>query len=178
VAYDVLIISPGVNRQFAAQRVIGYNAIIMDSHILTEVSELEGVSNTLVSALAAAAFPVSATVVALHGDLGAGKTTLVQAVARTLGIVETVTSPTFVVMKHYGTEHADFTTLVHIDAYRIETDDEMRPLGFTQLLMTPHTLICIEWAERIANLLPDTTMHITLELNPDGTRTLTYGNKK
>ena len=150
----------------------------MDSRILTAVAELESVSGEFVSALAATVSIKSATVVALHGDLGAGKTTFVQTIARTLGITETVTSPTFVVMKQYETEHADFTTLVHIDAYRIETGDEMRPLGFTQLLAEPHTLICIEWAERIENLLPDTTVHITLELNADGTRTFTYGYKK
>ena len=158
-------------------QVIGYNAIIMDSRILTDVLELDRISGELVSTLAATLSALSATVVALHGDLGAGKTTLVQAIARTLGIVETVTSPTFVVMKQYETEHADFSTLIHIDAYRIETDDEMRPLGFLHLLSEPHTFICIEWAERITQLLPDTTVHISLELNPDGTRTLTYGNK-
>ncbi len=141
------------------------------------MAELEGVSTELVSRLAAISSDGSATVVALHGDLGAGKTTLVQAIARTLGVTETVTSPTFVVMKQYEIEHADFTTLVHIDAYRIETTDEMRPLGFAQLLAEPRTLICIEWAERIATLLPDTTVHMSLELNADGTRTLTYGNK-
>ncbi|MEZ4200481.1 MAG: tRNA (adenosine(37)-N6)-threonylcarbamoyltransferase complex ATPase subunit type 1 TsaE [Candidatus Paceibacterota bacterium] len=112
-----------------------------------------------------------ATVLALHGDLGAGKTTFVQLLARQLGVEETVTSPTFVVMKQYETTH-DFSNLIHIDAYRIETEEEMRVLGFEGLLQSPQTLICIEWAERIKNLLPTHTHHLTF--TPDGeTRTVT-----
>lgn len=149
----------------------------MESHQLTTVAELEMLSRECLAALRAGTSFDAATVLALHGDLGAGKTTFVQAIARVLGITETVTSPTFVVMKQYETAQSDFTMLVHIDAYRIETVDEMRPLGFAQLLALPQTLICIEWAERISTLLPATAVHVSLELNADGTRTLTYGNK-
>ena len=116
--------------------------------------------------------PAVATVLALSGDLGAGKTTLVQLLARVLGVTDTVTSPTFVVMKQYETTNDAFAELVHIDAYRIEDVDEMRPLGFTTVLARPGTLICIEWAERIAPLLPPQTVSVTLVLNRDETRTL------
>jgi tRNA threonylcarbamoyladenosine biosynthesis protein TsaE len=118
-------------------------------------------------------FPNEAVVLALSGDLGAGKTTLVQLLARVLGVTGTVTSPTFVVMKQYDTENETFPQLVHIDAYRIEDIDEMRPLGFTSLLTQPGTLVCIEWAERIAALLPTHTIAATLTVNCDDTRTLT-----
>ncbi len=118
--------------------------------------------------------PNSATVLALIGDLGAGKTTLVQALARELGITDVVTSPTFVVMKSYETTNTVFTTLVHIDAYRIDDVDEMRPLGFLSLLTQPNTLLCIEWPERIASLLPTKRYTLSLFANPDGSRTNTY----
>jgi tRNA threonylcarbamoyladenosine biosynthesis protein TsaE len=116
--------------------------------------------------------PDVATVIALSGDLGAGKTTFVQSIAESLGVTDSVTSPTFVVMKQYETQNDTFTELVHIDAYRIDDADEMRPLGFTALLMRPEILMCIEWAERIESLLPPQTIAITLTQHHDGTRTL------
>lgn len=121
----------------------------------------------------------TATVLALHGELGAGKTTLVQALAKTLGITEEVTSPTFVIMKQYDTraKNTDFLTMVHIDAYRIEDPKEMEVLGFAELLKTPRQLICIEWAENIEKLLPRNYIDIKIEIiGPDGGRQVTiYG---
>jgi tRNA threonylcarbamoyladenosine biosynthesis protein TsaE len=119
----------------------------------------------------------AATVIALHGDLGAGKTTFVQALARQLGVTETVTSPTFVIMKSYETSDDMFSVLVHIDAYRIESTAEMDPLHFETILTSTHTLVCIEWAERIATLLPISTKHISFTLESNETRTITYGEK-
>lgn len=114
-----------------------------------------------------------AAVVALHGELGAGKTTFVQMLAKALGVNEAVTSPTFVVMKRYELpqEKNDIKTLVHIDAYRIEDENEMTPLRFTELLATPGFLICIEWAEKIKNFLPKSYIDVTINItNQDGGR--------
>jgi tRNA threonylcarbamoyladenosine biosynthesis protein TsaE len=143
----------------------------MTSTVFTTMAELEVIVSELVARISKVT-DEGATVLALHGDLGAGKTTLVQLLARTLGVTETVTSPTFVIMKQYATTHAQFETLVHIDAYRIETEDEMRPLRFADILNQSGTLVCVEWAERIPNLLPAHTVHVSLELLPDGSRTL------
>ena len=101
----------------------------------------------------------SAAVLALHGDLGAGKTTFTQELARQLGVADTVVSPTFVVMKGYETTHEYFTQLIHIDAYRIEAVDEMRVMHFGEILGQNNTIITIEWAEKIAELLPTHTLH-------------------
>lgn len=110
-----------------------------------------------------------ATVLALRGDLGAGKTTLVKALAVRLGISETVTSPTFTIMKRYETgEGASFATLYHLDVYRIEDLSELTPLHFNELLRLDNTLICIEWAEKIASLLPPHTIVVTLEHAENG----------
>lgn len=94
-----------------------------------------------------------ACVITLSGPLGAGKTTFVQACAQVLGVSEVVTSPTFVVQKRYKTQHSDFNSLVHIDAYRVEDLKELTVLHFEELLKEPHTLVMIEWPERIAPLL-------------------------
>lgn len=97
----------------------------------------------------------NATVVAFYGELGAGKTTLVQAIAKELGVEEVVTSPTFVIAKWYKTNHSDFYTLVHVDAYRIEKEEEIKTLGFDRLLKEPKALVIIEWPERLPNILSE-----------------------
>lgn len=112
-----------------------------------------------------------ATVLGLSGDLGAGKTTFVQTLAKKLGVQETVTSPTFVIMKSYLIEDR-FKKLVHIDAYRVENIDEMRVLGFAELLEQKDTIICIEWAEKIKELLPKETVQLKFQLVGEN-RTLT-----
>lgn len=94
-----------------------------------------------------------ATVVAFFGELGAGKTTLVQAIATELGVQEIVTSPTFVIAKWYRTTTSNFYTLVHIDAYRIEKEEELSTLGFDKLLREPKALVIIEWPEKLPKTL-------------------------
>jgi len=132
-----------------------------------------GVASNLLRELASAP-KETAAVITLTGNLGAGKTTLVQSIARALGVSEVVTSPTFVVMKSYQTTHAVFTTLVHIDAYRIDDVAELEVLHFKELLATQNTLICIEWPERIMNAIPNGPIEVSLDLNPAGTRTISY----
>lgn len=134
-------------------------------------AELPSYAASCVSSLPVAS--KDAMVVALHGDLGAGKTTFVQALARVLGVTDTVTSPTFVIQKQYATTHERFARLLHIDAYRLETPEELVRLGFAEQCADPEQLICIEWAERVAPLLPAHTVHYTFA--PDGVerRTIT-----
>ena len=94
-------------------------------------------------------------IIALQGDLGAGKTTLTKTLARELGIEQEITSPTFVVAKSYQTNGSDFTKLTHIDAYRIEDLSELRGIGFVELLQDPKTLIIVEWPELISSAITD-----------------------
>lgn len=94
-------------------------------------------------------------VIALIGNLGAGKTTFVQKFAKALGISETVTSPTFVILKKYG-------TFIHVDAYRI-TSTELLALGFRELVGDPRNVIVIEWADRVMDTLPKDAMIIKFE---------------
>ncbi len=93
-----------------------------------------------------------AFICALSGDLGAGKTTLTQEIARQLGVVEHVNSPTFVIRKRYETTHPTLRNLIHIDAYRLHSGSELRALKFDDDSALPNTLLCIEWPEQIADL--------------------------
>lgn len=96
-----------------------------------------------------------ATVVGLYGELGSGKTTFMKYLAKALGVKEEIKSPTFVIMKSFNLSiFPSFNKLIHIDAYRIEKEEEMLNLGWNEIIANPQNLVCIEWAEKIAGLLP------------------------
>lgn len=115
-----------------------------------------------------------ATVRALHGDLGAGKTTFTQVLARTLGVEEAVVSPTFVIQKIYALEGQLFERFIHIDAYRLERADEMVFLGWEELCADPRNLIVIEWPENVGNAIPNDARHIHFSYIDDETRGIAY----
>jgi len=139
------------------------------------VQDIASLATSLVAYASEQKNETGATVLALSGNLGAGKTTLVQHVASELGVDEVVTSPTFVVMKRYETTHLGFTELIHIDAYRIEQATEMVVLGFLEWLKNPHTLICIEWPEKISTLIPKGAIAVSLMVVDDTQRKISYG---
>ena len=97
-------------------------------------------------------------VVALHGELGSGKTTLIQGIARGLGRdPDVVKSPTFVLMREYPGE----TPLVHIDGYRLEGAPAVSWLD-VDLIFSPHKITLIEWAERFEGCLPENYVDVRL----------------
>jgi len=116
----------------------------------------------------------SATLVGLYGELGSGKTTFMKYLAESFGIKDTIQSPTFVIEKIYdltptpspcegeGRRDRKFDKLIHIDAYRIEKEEEMLSLGWQEIISDPKNLICIEWPDRIAKIMPKHIM-ITFE---------------
>jgi len=97
-------------------------------------------------------------VVALHGELGTGKTTLIQGLARGLGLgADAVKSPTFVLMREYP----GAVPLIHIDGYRLEGAPSVAWLDL-DLMFSPQKITVIEWAERFEGLLPEDA--VTLQL--------------
>jgi tRNA threonylcarbamoyladenosine biosynthesis protein TsaE len=111
------------------------------------LEELEQYAQEFVAALPQRA-EHRAHVVGLRGNLGSGKTTFTQAVARALGVRDMVTSPTFVIAQSYHTAHPVFTRFVHMDAYRLEGEVE-DTIGFASYLEDPHTLVFVEWPEHL-----------------------------
>jgi len=101
-----------------------------------------------------------AFVVGLYGDLGSGKTTFTQAVAKIFNIKEDVTSPTFVIMKSYqitrnSTFNIPYSNLIHIDAYRLDSAKELSALNWERTLGDSKNIIFIEWPERVLEVLPE-----------------------
>lgn len=116
----------------------------------------------------------SATLITLSGDLGAGKTAFTQATARTLGVLEPVTSPTFVLAKSYDLEGQAFERLVHIDAYRLAGGKDLGALDFVRTLGDPLTLVMLEWPEIVKDALPVADATITLKVLSDTEREISY----
>jgi len=114
--------------------------------------------------------------VGLYGELGSGKTTFIKYLAKSFGIEETIQSPTYVIMKRHEirdtsnevrkklnppnivTRNSCFVFFFHIDAYRIEKEEEMLNLGWLKIISDPKNLICIEWPENISGIMPEHTM--------------------
>jgi len=107
-----------------------------------------------------------AIVIGLEGDLGSGKTTFVQGIAKGLGIKEKITSPTFVIMKKY-----DF--LYHIDCYRIKSKDLLE-LDFKEIIKQSGNIVVIEWAERIKKVLPKDVIWMKFEYLDKDKRKIIY----
>ena len=95
------------------------------------------------------------SIVTLQGPLGAGKTTLVQYLARTLGAPKRAISPTFALMRVYKTKKSklNIARLVHVDAYRLENEKDLVVLDLDEELLEPATIVLIEWPEMIRSWL-------------------------
>lgn len=104
----------------------------------------------------------SATVIALVGELGAGKTTFTQGFLKALGVKHPVISPTFVLIRRYPLKNLQFTDAYHIDCYRLEKASELVKLGLKEILKNPAHLVLIEWPELIKKYLPQNTHRITI----------------
>lgn len=97
-------------------------------------------------------------ILALSGELGSGKTTFTKSLGKALGITQTITSPTFVMMQEYQIPRKasgkKFGWLYHLDLYRTDNFSEVKALGITEFWAKPETITVIEWADKIAKDLP------------------------
>ena len=108
------------------------------------------------------------TTLALHGDLGVGKTTFAQGLAHGMGIADAVTSPTFTIFTlHRGSAR----TLVHLDAYRLENDRQIESLMLEDFLVSPWCM-AVEWPDKISAWIPKNALHLDLGITPDERHTI------
>jgi tRNA threonylcarbamoyladenosine biosynthesis protein TsaE len=144
-------------------------------HMKPHVVDVKGL-NTLACELAPRIQPKNdgATVVALAGDLGAGKTTFARAIARNFGIEEEVTSPTYVIEKIYIPTKGQFSRFIHIDAYRLHGAHDLDVLGWKDLLQEPDNLILIEWPEKVVGAIPADAFQISLLYIDENKRAITH----
>ena len=124
----------------------------------TEQVETTSAAETQALATRLAAEMPEGTVLCLHGDLGAGKTCFVQGLAKALGVRRPVGSPTFTLINEYKGQRA----LAHIDLYRVRGAGDAFGLGLEDYLFHFRGIVAIEWAERVAELLPEECWHVRL----------------
>lgn len=115
------------------------------------------------------------TVVAFHGEMGAGKTTFINALCRELGVESDATaSPTFALVNEYRSD-TTAELIYHFDLYRLESLDEAMDMGIEDYLDCGAVCL-IEWPDVVDPLLPDDTIDVSISVNDDGSRTLSFDN--
>jgi tRNA threonylcarbamoyladenosine biosynthesis protein TsaE len=112
-------------------------------------------------------------VVALQGDLGAGKTVFTQGIGRGWGATAHLISPTYVLIRRHERAQ-DKVKLYHIDLYRINSPQEAIDLGLEELLGAPHAICVVEWADRAPDLFPDERLWVTLRWIDEYRRALMF----
>ncbi len=136
--------------------------------ILKNLGEMEKFAKSIANKISNASANGKAIILALSGDLGSGKTTFTQSFISSFGVKQTVTSPTFVLEKIYKIPKQNknkkvggnisnflrFKYIIHIDAYRLNSGEEMKDLGWEKISNDPQNIILIEWPEKIADILP------------------------
>lgn len=120
-----------------------------------------------------------AKIITLSGDLGAGKTTLTQELAREFGIKGNIVSPTFVIMKIYNINlnskyYSHFKKLIHIDAYRLDSSEELFKIGWKELISDKDNLILIEWPEKVKEVIGNSDFKIMLSHVDNETRLIEF----
>jgi tRNA threonylcarbamoyladenosine biosynthesis protein TsaE len=110
-------------------------------------------------------------VVALSGEMGAGKTTFIQSLCKALGVLTEVTSPTFALVNEYFNQ--DGESIFHFDLYRIEDPQELFDLGYEEYFFSGDRCF-IEWPEKAGHLIPDDALHVDIVVHEDGSREIVF----
>jgi len=142
--------------------------------ISKSVSDTEKIAEDFVKKLSLG-FYNTALVVGLYGDLGSGKTTFTQFIAKIFNIKEDITSPTYVIMKSYkinqnSISNIPHSNLIHIDAYRLNSAKELLTLDWEKTVSDPRNIIFIEWPERVAEILPENHLKINFKFVSENER--------
>ena len=104
-------------------------------------------------------------VIGLAGNLGAGKTVFAKGLAAGLGVKKTISSPTFVLMRVYPVKSAAIKQLIHIDAYRIKSANDLTAIGAAEYFNWPDAVTVIEWADKIKKILPKKAKFVKISIN-------------
>jgi len=111
-------------------------------------------------------------ILALFGNLGAGKTTFIQGLAKGLGIRGRVLSPTFIFIRPYKLSKG--YKFYHVDLYRLDSEKDVEAIGLNEILQDKNAIVAIEWPEKIENLLPKGMISIKIEELDETKRKLTF----
>lgn len=151
----------------------------MDKYTTKSFQETQQAGAELARKLTQKKTQKTATVLALRGDLGAGKTTFLQGFAKGLGVKENILSPTFVIMKKFliprnaKLYNSQYSYFYHFDCYRLNSYEEVLQLGFKEVISDPKNIVAIEWPEKLGEALLKNTITIKFEHLSENERELT-----
>lgn len=129
------------------------------------LQEIHDVAKTFITATK------SYNVFAMHGDMGAGKTTFVHALCEQLGVKDAISSPTFSIINQY--KAAGETIVYHIDLYRLNNEEEAVQAGIEDCLFSGN--ICfVEWPDRAPGIFPDDTLHVKVTVGENSSRKIEW----
>ena len=171
VALSEVMLRRGVGR-FVRSTLFCYTNLM--KYLSKSLEETGQIAKTFLETI----YPIggSSVVVALEGNLGAGKTAFTQEVGKILGVVENIHSPTFVIEKIYKIDWRKFKNLIHIDAYRLEKESELLHIGWKEIVKEKENLILIEWPENVAGIIPTDAKRIYFKFMDETTREISYEN--
>jgi len=139
--------------------------------VINNLAEMQKFAEEFAQGLMSQKAKPFATLIGLKGNLGSGKTTFTQFFAKTFGIEETITSPTFVIQKRYEIKNNEnFDNLIHIDAYRLKDGNELSALNFEETLSNTKNIILLEWPELVEEALPEDIQTIEFNFIDNNTR--------
>jgi tRNA threonylcarbamoyladenosine biosynthesis protein TsaE len=133
--------------------------------VIFSLQEINDVAKKVIAAMG------NKTVIALHGQMGAGKTTFTHAFCNALGVVDVVSSPTFSIINQYQTNNGQ--TIYHLDLYRLKDEEEAIQAGVEDCLYSGNICL-VEWPERIPTIFPEDTLNIKIEVINASKRIITF----
>jgi len=142
--------------------------------ISRSAKETKYLATNLAKLLSPEAENKQATIIGLEGELGGGKTTFVQGLARGLAIKSKILSPTFVIMRNFPIKGAShFRRFYHFDAYRICASKEINNLGFREIISNSNNMVVIEWANIIKKFMPQDSLWVNFQFKNFHSRIIT-----
>ncbi len=142
------------------------NRMNENNFITTSVKKTQKIAEVLAGKLVPGDF------LAFYGDLGSGKTTFIQGLAKALGINRRIISPTFIIVRTYDlkSENKSFKQFYHIDLYRTSTVNDLLGIGLDQVIKDKSSIVALEWAEKMGDLLPQKRYEVHMSNEGDDKR--------
>lgn len=136
---------------------------------IQNATAMQNFAATLAGQISAEPVRKHAKVIALVGNLGAGKTTFAQGFLKALGVRRRIISPTFLIIRPYDIKAGGYSRAFHLDCYRLHKTEELLSLGLREILKNPTNIVLIEWPELVKKELPKDARWIQIEHPEKGT---------
>lgn len=152
------------------------NNFINKTFVTNNFKETQKLGENFARSLLAGSQGETLNVIALYGDLGSGKTTFVQGLAKGLGIKNRIISPTFIIVRNYRIKNHEsrIMNFYHIDLYRTESEKDIEGLGLEEIINNKNNITVIEWAEKLKSNLPQKRIDVHFSYENENKRRINF----